>query len=135
MFDMSASWWEVPVRVTLVYVALLVLVRLTGKRTLGQSTPFDLLVILLLSETVTDALAGGDHSVSAGILAAGTLIALHAVAALLSARSNLWQRTLEGHAVMIGRDGKLFSAVLANHLVTSTTWSVRCELPTVSCRK
>ena len=48
MFELSSSWWEPPARAAIIYAVLLLLVRLSGKRTVGQFTPFDLLVVMLL---------------------------------------------------------------------------------------
>lgn len=115
MFDLSGTWWELPIRGALVYLALFVLVRATGKRTVGQFTPFDLLVVMLLSESVSNALSGGDESVPGGLLVAATLIALNAAVGFLSSRNKTLERVLEGHPVLIGRDGKWFDEVLKRH--------------------
>lgn len=112
MFEMQLPWWEFVLRALLVYVALLVLVRLSGKRTIGQFTPFDLLVVLLLSEAVSNALDGGDDSVAGGLLSAATLIALNFSLAWASARSHRIERALEGRAVLLGRNGKIYDEVL-----------------------
>ena len=70
MFHMTVPWWEFVVRAATVYVVLLVMVRLTGKRTIGQFTPFDLVVVLLLSEAVSGAINAQDKSLPGGLLAA-----------------------------------------------------------------
>ena len=49
MFDLALPWWELVCRAVIVYLALMVMVRVSGKRTVGQFTPFDLLVVMLLS--------------------------------------------------------------------------------------
>ncbi|MBA4263705.1 MAG: hypothetical protein C0453_01365 [Comamonadaceae bacterium] len=117
MFALSVPWWELPVRVVIIYAALLVLMRLSGKRTVGQFTPFDLLVVLLLSETVTSGLVGHDHSITGALLAAATLVVLNLVVAMVIARSSTAQALVEGDAVLIGRDGHLFANVLQrNHV-------------------
>lgn len=54
MFDLSLPWWEFILRGVIVYGALLVLVRLSGKRTVGQFTPFDLLVVMLLAKLTSN---------------------------------------------------------------------------------
>ena len=59
MWDLSLPWWELTLRALAVYAALLLLMRLSGRRTVGQFTPFDLLVVMLLSESVSNALSGG----------------------------------------------------------------------------
>lgn len=117
MFELSVPWWELPLRVAIIYAVLLVLVRLSGKRTLGQFTPFDLLVVLLLSEAVSAGLAGSDHSVTGALLAALTLIALNLLVAVLTARSTRLQTLVEGDPVLIARDGRFFVETLKkNHV-------------------
>lgn len=117
MFELSNPWWEVPVRVAVIYSVLLVMVRMSGKRTVGQFTPFDLLVVLLLGEAVTSGLVGDDHSITGALLAAGTLIALNWLVAVGTARSTRVQALIEGDAVLIGRDGRLFTDMLQrNHV-------------------
>jgi uncharacterized membrane protein YcaP (DUF421 family) len=117
MFDLQASWWELPVRAAIIYGALLVMVRLSGRRTVGQFTPFDLLVVMLLSESVSSALNGGEESVTGGLLAAATLVALNVVIAFATSRSKRLQTLMEGSPVLVGRDGKIFREVLKKHRV------------------
>lgn len=112
MFQLSVPWWELPARAALIYAVLLVLMRLSGKRTVGQFTPFDLLVVMLLSESVSAGLNGGDESVTGSLLAAATLIALNVVVAVLTARSVKLQTLAEGAPVLIGRDGRVFPRAL-----------------------
>jgi hypothetical protein len=75
MFDMEAPWWEFILRAGVVYVALLVMVRVSGKRTVGQFTPFDLVVVMLLSEAVSGSINGQDGSLPGGLIAGATLVA------------------------------------------------------------
>jgi uncharacterized membrane protein YcaP (DUF421 family) len=112
MFDMDLPWWEFVVRGAIVYLALLVMVRLSGRRTIGQFTPFDLLVVMLLSESVSNGLSGGDSSVSGGLIIAATLIVLNGSIGLLSARSRKVEAFVEGNVVLIGRDGIFFDKVM-----------------------
>jgi uncharacterized membrane protein YcaP (DUF421 family) len=112
MFDMSLPWWEFILRGVIVYCALLVLVRISGKRTVGQFTPFDLLVVMLLSESVSNSLSGGDQSVAGGLLIACTLIVLNITVAFMSSRSRQIARIIDGECVLLGRDGKVFKDVL-----------------------
>ncbi|WP_137919561.1 YetF domain-containing protein [Hydrogenophaga sp. 2FB] len=117
MFALSGPWWELPARAAIIYVVLLVLMRLSGKRTVGQFTPFDLLVVMLLSESVSSGISGQDHSVTGGLLAAVTLIGLNVVVAVASARSTRLQTLVEGAPVLIGRDGRIYADVLKkNHV-------------------
>jgi uncharacterized membrane protein YcaP (DUF421 family) len=117
MLDMDLPWWEFIVRVMAVYVCLLVLMRLSGKRTVGQFTPFDLLVMLLLSETVSNALSGGDTSLFGGLIAATTLIALNFAVAWLTSRSKRIEHLIEGRPVLLGRNGEVYEDVLKRERV------------------
>ncbi len=112
MFDMDLPWWEFIVRGATVYIVLLVMVRLSGRRTVGQFTPFDLLVVMLLSEAVSSSLSGGDDSLVGGLIIAATLLALNTVVALASSRNRKLADLLDGTAVLIGRDGKFFDKVV-----------------------
>jgi len=112
MFELSLPWWEFVLRGVIIYAALLVLVRVSGKRTVGQFTPFDLLVVMLLSESVSNGLSGGDDSVAGGLLIASTLIALNMLLAWLSSRSHRLAALIDGESVLLGRDGRIYHDML-----------------------
>ena len=112
MFDMNLPWWEFIVRGLAVYLLLLVMVRLSGHRTVGQFTPFDLLVVMLLSEAVSNSLNGGDESLVGGLIAAATLVAINGLVAFSSSRSAGFEKLVDGSAVLIGRDGQFFDKVV-----------------------
>lgn len=118
MFDMDLPWWEFIVRGAVVYLALLVMVRLSGRRTVGQFTPFDLIVMLLLSEAVSNSMTGGDNSLGGGLIIAATLLALNTVVAMLSANSRSMAKVLDGSAVLIGRDGQFFDKIVRRCHIT-----------------
>lgn len=112
MFDLDLPWWEFVVRAAIVYGALMVMVRIAGKRSVGQFTPFDLVVVMVLSESVSNSLTGGDNSVTGGLILAATLVLLNVLFAVASARSRKIEDLTEGTPVLIGRDGQLFENVL-----------------------
>ena len=117
MFEMELPWWELVARGAIIYAVLLLMVRVAGKRTVGQFTPFDLLVVMLLSESVSNSLSGGDNSVPAGLLIAATLIGLNILIAFLTSRSRKAAELVDGTAVLLGRDGKIFSNVVKQNRV------------------
>lgn len=120
MFDMDLPWWEFIVRGAVVYVALLAMVRLSGRRTVGQFTPFDLLVVMLLSEAVSNSLSGGDDSLGGGLIIAATLIVLNVAVSVLSTYSRRMATMLDGEAVLIGRDGVFFDKVVRHCRITES---------------
>ncbi|MFC3550666.1 DUF421 domain-containing protein [Lysobacter cavernae] len=118
MFELSMPWWEFVLRAVVVYVVLLVMIRLSGKRTIGQFTAFDVLLIVLLGNAVQNALLGSDTSMAGGLLLAATLIALNWVVGFVTARSKGAERLLEGEPVVLARDGHVFREVLRRELVS-----------------
>ena len=112
MLDLDLPWWELIARGAIVYCALLVMMRLSGRRTVGQFTPFDLLVVMLLSEAVSNSMTGGDESLFGGLIIAATLVALTVLFAFVTSRSKKLEELIEGSPVLIGRDGVFFDKVM-----------------------
>lgn len=138
MFDFSLPWWEFIVRATAVYLVLMLMVRLAGKRTVGQFTPFDLLVVMLLSESVSNSLGGGDESLVGGLVVAATLMVLNTAFAVASARSRRVEEVTEGTPVLLARDGRVFEQVLKHERVgigefEKALREADCELADVKC--
>lgn len=119
MWNLSAPWWEFIVRALIVYFALLTMMRLGGKRQIGQMTPFDLILLLILSEGVQNAMVGSDESVSAGLIIAATLIGINGVVSWVSWRSRQMEYALEGRPQMLIRDGKVFQDVMREARISS----------------
>lgn len=74
MFDLSVPLWEIVLRTLVVYMTVLGLLRLAGKRELGQMSPADLVVILIIANAVQNAMNGGDVSLIGGLVSAATLV-------------------------------------------------------------
>lgn len=101
-----------------VYVALLVGLRLAGKRELTQLNAFDLVVLLLLSNTVQNAIIGNDNSLVGGIAGAAILLALnYGVVRFLYSHAAL-DRLVEGDPTVLMREGKILERRLRRELVT-----------------
>ena len=118
LFDLAMPWWEFILRAVVVYVVVLGMVRLSGKRALGQITPFDVLLIVLLGNAVRNALLGKDTSLGGGLLLAATLIGINYGVGWLSTRSRKVEALVEGEPVLIARDGEVLASVLKRELVT-----------------
>ena len=68
MLTMTVPWWELVVRSAIVYLFLIVILRISGKRQVGQLAPFDLVLLLVLSNAVQNSMNGGDNSLVGGEL-------------------------------------------------------------------
>ena len=102
-----SHWWEFVVRAVVVYVFLLVLLRLTGKRQVGQLAPFDLVLLLVLSNAVQNSMNGGDNSITGGLILASTLVLLNFGVGWLTYRSKGLEALVEGRPIVIVHDGKV----------------------------
>lgn len=112
MFATDVNLWEFVARATLVYISIMVLVRISGKRTVGEFTPFDLVVVILIGESTQGALTGGDESVIGALIVSATLIALNYTVGFITTRSALADRVVEGEAVLLVRDGRVLADAL-----------------------
>ena len=101
------------VRTVVVYLALLVLLRASGKRQLGQMTPFDLVVLLVISNAVQNAMVGPDTSLAGGLLAAATLVGLNWLVDQLGLRSAWFRERLTGRPTLLIHDGQLLEEHLS----------------------
>ena len=108
-FDLAMPWWEFVLRAIAVYVVLLLMLRVAGKRTVGQFTPFDMLVIVLLGTAVQNSLIGEDYSLLGGLILAGTLIACNWIVGYVTSRVPRLDRVVEGSPVLLARDGELYT--------------------------
>ncbi len=105
--------WSLPVlgaialRTVIVYGVLLLGIRLAGKREIGQLTPFDLVVLLLVSNAVQNAMTGPDTSVTGGVVAASTLLLVNAGVAQLRIRSPRVRRFVVGIPVVLVAHGEV----------------------------
>lgn len=138
MAELTVPAWELVARAALVYGGLLFLIRLSGRRTVGQFSPFDLLVVMLLSEAVSNALTGGDASLTAGLISAATLLGLNWIVAAVTARNANVKNMLEGEPVLVGKDGQLLTAALTRlHIpesdVLQALRKADCDLASMQC--
>ena len=106
LVSLGVSAPEKILRTIVVYVALAVLLRLAGKRDLAQLNSFDLVVMLLLSNVVQNAVIGPDNSLAGGLIGAAVLVGFNAVMVRLSVRSDRTFRIMEGTPTVLARDGQ-----------------------------
>jgi uncharacterized membrane protein YcaP (DUF421 family) len=104
---------EKVVRSVAVYVFLLAAFRLVGKRQVGQMTPFDLVVLLIISNIVQNALIGDDNSLGGGLLGATTILVVNALVAWMTFRSKRLRRVVEHTPTILVRHGQILWENLA----------------------
>ncbi|MCY7347943.1 MAG: DUF421 domain-containing protein [Pyrinomonadaceae bacterium] len=115
----TAFWIEKILRPMLVYIALIILLRIFGKRELGQLNPFDLVVILSLSNTVQNAIIGADNSLVGGIVGAFFLLGINYAVAHLKFRSPRIEGFIEGKARTIIENSLINRQAVKSELLTA----------------
>jgi len=97
---------DIVLRAAIVYVAVLVLVRVTGKRTLAQITLFDFVLLLVIAEATQQALLGDDYSITTALLVILTLVSIDRLAAFVSSRSERVDRMLNDAPLILVEHGE-----------------------------
>ena len=101
MFPGTHVILDIVLRTVIIYLVVLIGVRLSGKREVGQMTPFDLVLLLLISNSVQNAMTGSDTSVFGGIAAAITLLLMNYVIAELSGGNRRFRKLVEGQPSLL----------------------------------
>lgn len=119
MWNMNVPWWEFVLRGVVVYVFLLVFLRLTGKRQTGQYAPFDLVLLLILSNAVQNSMNAGDNSLVGGLISAATLIGCHVVLAQLTFRFAWMERLIDGSPQVLVQQGQVNTDLMRKELLST----------------
>jgi len=118
MFVLAVPLLEKILRPIVVYAFLVISLRLSGKRELVQLNPFDLVVLLTLSNTVQNAIIGEDNTVTGGIIGASSLLAVNYLVVRFLYNHRSLDRLIEGKADVLIEDGKVRTQHLKRELIT-----------------
>ena len=109
---------NITLRTAVIYGVVLLGVRLSGKREVGQMTPFDLTLLLLLSNAVQNAMTGPDTSLLGGVVAACTLLLLNYLVADLSGANRRFRRFIQGQPSLLVHDGEVIASHMAREHIS-----------------
>ena len=118
MFHLQLPWLEKIIRPVLVYLCLIVFLRVFGKRELAQLNPFDLVVLLSLSNTVQNAIIGDDNSVTGGIVGAFALLATNWIVMRVLYKAPRVTELIEGTKTVLIKDGKVDEKAMKQETLT-----------------
>jgi uncharacterized membrane protein YcaP (DUF421 family) len=120
MFALKLPVLEKILRPILVYFALIVLLRVFGKREMAQLNPFDLVVLLSVSNTVQNAIIGDDNSLTGGLIGAGALFAINYLTIRFLFKHRNWHEALGGSPTNLIEHGRINKTALAKELITES---------------
>jgi uncharacterized membrane protein YcaP (DUF421 family) len=106
------------VRSAVIYLFLLLAFRFSGKRQIGQLTPFDLVVLLVISNVLQNAIIGPDNSVGGGLIGAVVILALNALVVEVTFRSKRARRVLEASPTVLIHNGRVLHESLNRERIT-----------------
>ena len=112
MWQITVPWWEFVLRALIVYVFLMVLLRITGRRQVGQLSPFDLVLLLVLSNGLQNAMNAGDNSITAGLILSVTLVGVNWLVGWVAWRSKRFSNVIEGRPEVLIHNGKIYRDVM-----------------------
>jgi uncharacterized membrane protein YcaP (DUF421 family) len=118
IFQLPLPIMEKLLRPVIVYLVLVLLLRLFGKRELAQLNPFDLVVLLSLSNTVQNAIIGDDNSVTGGVIGAFSLLAINWLVVRVLFRSKRLTRVVEGRSTILVHNGQIDQRALVRESLT-----------------
>jgi len=117
MFQFSYDLWQVFLRSAIIYVIVLLGLRLMGKREIGQLTPYDFVLLLLISNAVQNAMTGPDTTIWGGLIAASTLFLMNWLITIVVARHRTLRKVIEGQPTILISQGKLLETNLKKEKV------------------
>jgi uncharacterized membrane protein YcaP (DUF421 family) len=118
MFSLGVPVWERIIRAVLVYAFVVIALRFAGKREIGTLNPFDLVVLLFLSNILQNSIIGNDLSVTGGAIGAATLLGTNYLVQRFLINHRRFERAFEGEATSLIEDGKVLHENLNKELLT-----------------
>src|SRR5258706_14250161 len=102
----EVAWWEFIVRASVVYLVVMALLRMGGKRQVGQMGMAQLVALLLISNAVQNAMNGNDGSITGGIILASAIMGWSYIFELVTSRSKKWENLIQGRPTLLITGGK-----------------------------
>jgi uncharacterized membrane protein YcaP (DUF421 family) len=116
--ELAVPWWELIIRGGAIYATVLILLRFGGKRQVGELTPFDLVLLLLISEAASPALTAKADSWLASTLVIATMLAINYLIGALSRRWRRFEDAVEGRPRFLVRNGRVDYAAMRRESVS-----------------
>ncbi len=118
MFNMSLPWWEFIVRGVVIYVFIILLLRIGGRKQIGQLSPFDLVLLLIISNAVQNSMNGGDNSLVGGMIIACALVSINWIVGYLNKKNKKVSHFIEGRPEVFIHNGRVHQDILDKNNMT-----------------
>jgi len=118
LWHLSFPFWHFLLRAGVVYIAIIILLRLGGKRQVGQMGAGEFVAILLISNAVQNSMNGGDNSISGGLILASVIIGLSLLVAYLSYKSKNFENIVQGTPTLLVHNGKVLKKNMEREMMS-----------------
>jgi uncharacterized membrane protein YcaP (DUF421 family) len=118
MWNLTYPWWEIVLRAVIIYIGIFFLFRLIGKKPLGKMSPFDFVLLLIISRSVGSGLIGRESSVGGAFLSAITLLLISYLVDLTVFKSPRLEKIIEGQPQFIIVNGLIQEEILKKEKIT-----------------
>lgn len=118
MWDLTVDWTEIIIRSAVIFIFLFVLFRFLGKKHISKLTPFDFILLLIMSECVQNALVKDDKSVSAALISISTLVSLNVLLNKITFKSKKAEELIDGIPKVLIKDGHLYKELMRQETIT-----------------
>lgn len=118
MLELTTPWWEIVTRAIVIYLGLMVFFRVFGKKQLGEMSPMDLVLLLIVSESVSTGLNAEEKSIAGGLLSALSLITLSYGIDFLAFKSSKMEKIFEGEPHILIAKGKIREEIRKKFKIT-----------------
>lgn len=118
MWELEVSWFEPVIRGVAIYVIIFFLVRFMGKKQLAKFTPFDLVLLMIISEAIQNGISGDDHSITGSLISVSVIIAINMLFNIILSKFPAVEKLIDGQPVVIILNGKMFKKVLKEQKIT-----------------
>lgn len=120
MWEMTNPWWELVLRAVIVYFFVFGLLRVIGKKQIGEFSPFDFVLLLIISEAVSNGLISDEYSVTGALVLAATLVAVNFCVDYLAYKFRKVEQIVEGEPRVIIQNGQILEKVRTSEGITQS---------------
>ena len=118
LFALQTPVWEIILRAAVIYFFLLAALRLIGRHELGQLSVFDLILLLIISESISSSITAQDRSLIAGLLSVTTLLVIDVLMSYGKYRSRSFKKIVSGDSLKLIENGRLIKKTMSREMMT-----------------
>lgn len=120
MWKLEVPWYDPVIRGAVIYLFIFILVRMMGKKQLAKFTPFDLVLLMIVSEAIQNGLSGEDHSITGSLISVSVIIGFNMLINETLGRFPSLERIVDGQPVVIVLNGKIFKKVMKQQKISES---------------